>query len=253
MFLKIQDTIVMKGLLFIDIETVANHATFDQLSPKNQQFWTGKARILKRNQEIDPEAIQALYVDKAAIYAEFGKVVCISIGYIQKRNQQSPKLILKSFYGTNEKLILQSFSKLIKRHFKNHNDAQICGHNIREFDCPFISRRCIINGLPIPKCINFMGKKPWEVKSLIDTLNLWKFGDYKHYISLDHLTHILSIPSPKSFMDGSQVHDYYWFKNDFESIVKYCEADVTAVAQVYLKLKGIELDNELVSVSKTRF
>lgn len=217
-------------IMYIDIETVPQHPSFDQLDEKMQEFWERKSsRISKEN--VSPEEDYA----RAGIYSEFGKIVCISAGIIKIENGERT-LRVKSFYGHDEVHLLKEFSSALKS-FTSHPGTNICGHNVKEFDFPYIARRMIINGLPLPDILDVAGKKPWEVK-FIDTLDLWKFGDFKHYTSLNLLTHILGIPSPKDDIDGSQVASVYYEENDVERIAKYCEKDVLATTQLFLKLKG---------------
>lgn len=95
----------------------------------------------------------------------------------------------------------------------------------------------IIHGIELPLKLNLFGKKPWEVPHL-DTLELWKFGDFKHYTSLKLLTSVLGIPSPKDDIDGSEIFRVYYEENDVQRIVTYCQKDTIAVAQIILRLRG---------------
>ena len=170
---------------------------------------------------------------RAGIYAEFGKIVCISVGFINERGT-GRELRVKSFAGEDEKALLTDFAKLLNSHF-DLPDNLLCGHNGKEFDFPYIARRMIINGISIPKILDLTGKKPWEVAHL-DTMQMWKFGDYKNFTSLKLLAHVFGIPSPKDDIDGSQVGAVYWEENDIDRIVTYCEKDVVTLVQVYLAL-----------------
>ncbi len=210
-------------ILFLDIETVAQYADYKQLPERLRLLWDKKAKLLSRNEEVEPSQLY----ERAGIYAEFGKIVCISVGYHEKKNQ---KFRIKSFFSNNEKALLLKFSNLLNRHF-NTKDDLLCAHNGKEFDFPYIARRLLVNGIRLPKLLNIAGKKPWEIRHL-DTLELWKFGDYKHYTSLDLLTAIFGIPSPKSDINGSQVNDVYWNKGELKRIAAYCQNDVIALAQV---------------------
>ncbi len=225
--------------MYIDIETVPEYPDFEQLDEKTQKLWELKSSKTRK------EDISAAddYV-RAGIFAEFGKIVCISAGVIKLVGGERI-LRVKSFYGDDEKKLLTEFSEALKSFTSNPN-TNICGHNVKEFDFPYIARRMIINGMVLPDILDVMGKKPWEVK-FIDTLDLWKFGDYKHYTSLNLLTHILGIPTPKDDIDGSQVGAVYYQENDVERIARYCEKDVLATAQLFLRLKGEPLlDSEKV-------
>lgn len=220
-------------LLFLDIETVAEHALMEDLSEKKQELWTKKSNFFK-----DSELSPAELYGRAGIYAEFGKIVCIAVGYFQK-----DQLRIRAFSDHNEKKLLEDFNALIIKHF-NLKGTQLCAHNGKEFDFPFIARRMIINGITLPLPFQLSGKKPWQVNH-IDTMELWKFGDYKHFTSLDLLAEILGIESSKSDIDGSRVNEVYYQNNDLERITEYCKKDVSVLAQVYLKLTQNELLEEL--------
>lgn len=230
------DKLQLNQVLFFDIETVPEHDSFESLNPVKQKLWEQKSAYKRRYEAQDDEDISASdYYKNAGIWAEFGKVICISVGIINTENKQQ-EFRIKSFYGDDEKEILKDFSHLLHTHY-NTSKRLLCGHNVKEFDIPYIARRLLIHGLNLPNTLNLMGKKPWEVPHL-DTLELWKFGDYKHFTSLKLLTEILGIESPKDDIDGSQVRSVYYEEKNLERIVKYCEKDVIAVAQVVLKLAG---------------
>ena len=241
----------LSDLLFLDIETVGQQPSFSQLESNMKDLWSDKARIISRNAELSSSQIESLYFDKAGIYSEFAKVMCISVGYFVTNKKEILGFRVKSFFGHQEQDLLKSFSKLLKTHFDKPNKQGICGHNIKEFDIPFLCRRMIIHGLKVPKMLDIAGKKPWQVDHLIDTLNLWRFGDYKNYTSLKLLSTVLGIPSPKDDIDGSQVHRTYWVENDLPRIARYCEKDVFTTAQVYLRLENIEIPDGLLMTSTT--
>lgn len=220
----------LEQILFIDIETVPEHASFDELNQETQTLFEEKTAYQRK----DEWTAEDFYEHRAGIWAEFGKIICISLGYFyQMRGERQFRTT--SFYG-DERSLLKDFSNLITTKF-NESITYFCGHNIKEFDIPYICRRLLINQLPIPNIINNIGKKPWEIKHL-DTLELWKFGDYKHYTSLKLLCHILQIPSPKTTIDGSQVANAYYQGNQLDEIIEYCERDVVAVAQIILRLQN---------------
>ena len=218
-------------VLFLDIETVPQVANWNELSPEWQNLWSKKIeRQLSEN-----ETPEEFYGKRAGILAEFGKIVCISCGIITPENT----LKLKSFYGDDEVDILLGFNKLIQdNYFKS--DLILCAHNGKEFDFPFMARRMIINEIEVPNALNLQGKKPWEIPHL-DTMELWKFGDYKHYTSLNLLAAVLGIPTPKDDIDGSQVASVYYEEKDLERIKTYCEKDVLTVAQIFRKFRGEDL------------
>jgi hypothetical protein len=240
--------IKLKDILFIDIETVPEQKAYKELSENKKQLWEQKSKYRRNYEAVEGEEISAEdYYKKAGIWAEFGKIICISVGYFNIINTER-EFRVKSFFGRDEIKLLQQFSKLLRTSFE-HKSSLLCGHNIKEFDIPYIARRMLINNLVLPKSLNLMGKKPWEVSHL-DTLELWRFGDYKHYTSLKLLTEILGIPSPKDDIDGSQVRDVFYEENNLKRIKDYCEKDVIAIAQVVLKLSGRELltQEEITSV-----
>ena len=219
-----------EDILFLDIETVPEKQTFDELSDDFKQFWEKKSAYFRKENESASDVYQ-----RAGIYAEFGKIICISAGFINTMNGEK-KFRVKSFYG-EEKELLTAFSQMLEKFTRRSNEVNLCAHNGKEFDFPYIARRMLINGLKLPHILDVAGKKPWEVKFL-DTLELWKFGDYKHYTSLSLLTSVFNIPSPKDDIDGSMVADVFYEKNELERIVIYCEKDVLAVVQLYLRFKG---------------
>jgi len=223
--------------LFLDIETVPQHNSYNAMSKQWKQLWDKKAGYLVREEQT-PESIYS----RAGIYAEFGKIICISVGYLViKRNQK--QLRVKSFYGDDEKDVLVRFSKLLKGNFKT-DDHYLCAHNGKEFDFPYLCRRMLVNGLKLPRMLDISGKKPWEVRHL-DTMHLWKFGDYKNYISLETLAAIFKIESPKSDLDGSMIYDVYYREQDLVRIVKYCQQDVVTLARLYLKMTSQSIVDQI--------
>lgn len=208
-------------VLFLDIETVSAHPKFDDLSDRMKKLWEKKSEKIRK---VETETAEELY-PRAAIYAEFGKIIVISVGFLNGNEFR-----LKSFYGDDEKILLEEFAELLNRYY-NYADSMLCAHNGKEFDFPYIARRMILNGIELPLILQMAGKKPWEIKHL-DTMELWKFGDYKNYTSLDLLTAIFDIPTPKDDIDGSMVGEVYWQQNDLERIKEYCQKDVLAIAQL---------------------
>lgn len=231
----------LEDVLFLDIETVPLAEDYTELSETERFLWEEKTKY-QRKDEISPEA----FYERAGIWAEFGKIVCISAGFFSFRNEQRTFRV-KSFIG-EEITILKEFTQLLNQYFSRINKL-LCAHNGKEFDFPFIARRLIINGLEIPPKLQLFGKKPWEIPHL-DTLELWKFGDYKHFTSLRLLAHVLGIPSPKDDIDGSQIREVFYKEKDIDRIATYCEKDTITVAQVILRLRGEELleDDEILIV-----
>ncbi len=231
-----ENKIKLNNILFLDIETVPELPIFKELNTVKQELFAQKTQY-QRKEEYSPEE----FYDHAGIWAEFGKIVCISVGFFDE-HLESLSYRLKSFYGENEVKILADFKNLLER-FYNKKQHVLCAHNGKEFDFPYIARRMIINNIELPEKLNLFGKKPWEVAHL-DTLEMWKFGDYKHYTSLNLLTNILGIASPKEDIDGSQVAQVYYEEKDLNRIARYCENDTLAVAQVYLRLMHLKILKE---------
>jgi predicted PolB exonuclease-like 3'-5' exonuclease len=221
----------LEKVLFLDIETVPAVAAFDQLDDDWKQLWEEKSRFFR---ERDGLALDDSY-DRAGIYSEFGKIVCISVGYL-RQSRGERRFRMTSFYGDDEAKLLHDFANLLNNHF-NTREHRLCGHNVKEFDLPFIARRMLVHKQLLPELINTAGKKPWEVNHL-DTLELWKFGDYKHYTSLKLLTKLFGIPTPKDDIDGSEVAKVYYEDHDLDRIEVYCRKDVLATAQLVLAYRG---------------
>jgi uncharacterized protein YprB with RNaseH-like and TPR domain len=222
----------IQNILFLDIETVPQAPGYDQLADDWKVLWNNKANVLLRNRE--DETPETIY-ERAGIYAEFGKIICISCGVIQGQ-ENNRKLVIKSFAGEDEKELLRSFSEMLTK-WSSNEPKFLCAHNGKEFDFPYICRRLIINSLPIPLLLNIAGKKPWEVNHL-DTMELWKFGDYKSYTTLNLLAHSLGIPTPKDDIDGSMVAKVYYEEKNLERIVTYCQKDVITLAHIFLRFMG---------------
>ena len=224
----------LSQVLFLDIETIPEVATFAELPEIKKELFDKKTQYQRKQEDISPED----FYERAGIWAEFGKIICISVGFFTKNTRN---FRITSFYGEEKKLLLD-FKNLVDTHF-NKPQHLLCAHNGKEFDFPYIARRMLIHQIDLPEKLNLFGKKPWEVPHL-DTLELWKFGDYKHYTSLQLLTTILGITSPKDDIDGSMVARVYYEENDVERIVRYCEKDTLAVAQVLLRFLNRELLSE---------
>lgn len=223
----------LSNILFLDIETVPEYEHWNTLSNTSKELFDQKTAY-QRKGELSAEE----FYQKAGIWAEFGKIICISVGYFVQ-DKKNRRFRVKSFAGDNEKELLADFKSLLDEHFGGRNKL-LCAHNGKEFDFPFLARRMIVHRLSLPNKLNLFGKKPWEVPHL-DTMELWKFGDYKHYSSLKLLTHILGIPSPKDDIDGSDVADIYYKDKDLPRIVQYCQKDTIAVAQLLLRFNNEDI------------
>jgi DNA polymerase elongation subunit (family B) len=229
------DHVNPENALFIDIETAPVSGSFDSLSEDFKVLWTDKfTRNLKENETIDEQ-----YFNNAGIYAEFGKIICISVGFIKK---ESPKdlLRIRSFAGHDEKQLLTEFAEVLNKYYANADKFYFCGHNINEFDIPYMCRRMLIHDIKLPDILDLSGKKPWEIKH-VDTMQQWKFGDYKSYTSLKLLAALFDIPTPKDDISGKDVGAVYWKENNLERIQIYCQKDVLTVAQLLMKFKRLPL------------
>jgi predicted PolB exonuclease-like 3'-5' exonuclease len=219
----------IQKILFLDIETVPEKATFDELSETEKELFAAKTQY-QRTEDQSP----ASFYERAGIWAEFGKIVCISVGFFNLMSNQR-EFRIKSFYGQEEELLM-AFKTLLENHFSQAAHL-LCAHNGKEFDFPYIARRMIIKGINLPAKLNLFNKKPWELPYL-DTLHLWRFGDYKHYTSLSLMAHVLGIPTPKDDIDGSQVARVYYEEKNIDRIISYCEKDVITIAQIVLRLRN---------------
>lgn len=218
-------------VLFLDIETVPQVAGFGELGEEDQHLWSEKSRFIREKQNLELEKSY----EQAGIYAEFGKIVCISVGYF---SVSFGKRVLRitSFFNDDEKVVLSDFANLLNT-YHNNPFRILCAHNGKEFDFPYLCRRMLVNKIALPEVLNIAGKKPWEIAHL-DTMELWKFGDYKHYTSLKLLAHIFGIPTPKDDIDGSMVRSVYYDEKNLERIMVYCQKDVVTIAQLFLSYRG---------------
>jgi DNA polymerase elongation subunit (family B) len=226
------DQLDLNNVLVFDIETVSQHRQFADLEPKMQALWELKHERIGGEEQEPGDSYE-----RAGIYAEFGKVICISVGAFYPKDGKM-HFLTKTFMGKDERALLKGFAKFLEEKY-SHPAKQLCGHNIREFDVPYLCRRMIVNGIRLPRILNLYGKKPWEVNHL-DTMQMWKFGDYKSYTSLNLLAAIFGIPTPKDDIDGSMVGQVFWEEDNLERIGRYCEKDVVTSARVLLKLIGSE-------------
>jgi len=211
------EQININHILFLDIETAPLVYKYENLQEPHKKLWDLK---WQHHKEYSPEQQYA----KAGIFAEFAKVICISVGYFNDNEFR-----VKSFFGDDEKELLQQFKNLMEHQYSDPKYL-LCAHNGKEFDFPFLCRRMLVNGISIPKILQIQGKKPWEVPHL-DTMELWKFGDYKSYTSLQLLAATFNIPTPKDDIDGSQVARVYYEEKDLVRIKTYCVKDVVTVAR----------------------
>lgn len=224
----------IEKILFLDIETVPEVYKYQDLDPKTAELYDAKTKWMRKEDTSDDEIYE-----RAGIYAEFGKIVCITCGIV-KEDLTGTKVRLKSFANDDEITLLSGFIDMINESFGSGKLMIMCGHNAKEFDFPFIARRILINGLKLPSPLNMAGKKPWEIPHL-DTMELWKFGDFKAYTSLNLLTHVFGIPTPKDDISGADVAKVYYEEENLPRIVKYCEKDVIALVNLFLKFQGKEL------------
>ncbi len=222
------------NLLFIDIETVPEYSSFSEMSDTMKELWAIKHQALR----IENQTPEESYLQRAGVFAEFAKVICISLGYFYPGKDKSSRVLrLKSISGNEEKELLNEFVGLIRKSFSDPERFHFCGHNIREFDVPFLCRRMLKHRIELPDSLDRSGKRPWETED-VDTLQLWKFGDYKHYTSLKLLAEVLGLPSPKDEIGGKDVCRVYWQEKQLARIVEYCQKDVVTVARLLLRFKG---------------
>lgn len=231
------EKVQLDKVLFLDIETVPQHYKIDELDSKGKELFDAKTKFLQK----DEKTIEDVYDDRAGIYAEFGKIVCISVGLVTE-TQTGKQIRLKSYYHDDEETLLKQFKALLDDRYNTPYHI-LCGHNAKEFDFPYICRRMLINGIGLPNILDIAGKKPWEISHL-DTMELWKFGDFKAYTSLALLCHVFNIPTPKDDISGADVARVYYEENDLERIKVYCEKDVAALIQLFLRMRGDALVEE---------
>jgi len=229
----------LRRILFLDIETASSEASFEELTDSIKEHWKKKARRHVNSEEYPyfDDDLEAIYQDKAAIHAEFARVVCISVGFIIQHEDQLA-LRIKTFVHEDEAILLQTFAELLDKHYYDKHNQFLCGHNIKEFDVPFICRRMMIHGIKLPNLLNIAGHKPWQTHHLLDTMEMWKYGDYKHYTSLDLLCEVLGVPTSKTDMNGAQVSRAFW-DGRINEISQYCEEDVLATVRVYQRCVGL--------------
>ena len=226
--------IPLEKVLFLDIETVPQYGNWDEMDESLQKLWDKKTL----HQRKDDFTAEEFYKERGGIMAEFGKIICISVGILDK----SDKIMIKSFAGDDEKKLLEEFGEIFNR--PKLRDVILCAHNGKEFDFPWIARRSLINGMEPPKPFQLFGKKPWEIPHL-DTMELWKFGDYKSYVSLELLANVFGLPTAKDDIDGSMVASMYWIEKDLFRIVQYCEKDVLTLANVFRRMRQENLLEKL--------
>lgn len=227
-------TTAIENVLFLDIETVPEYPKYTDVPERFQKLWDKKSKNFTPEDETSSDVY-----NRAGIYAEFGKIVCISVGFVA-RTTAGLTLRIKSFANDDESILLNEFANLLNNHYNNRAQFKLCGHNGKEFDFPFIARRMLVHGMGLPILLDIGGLKPWENPHL-DTMTYWKFGEFKNFTSLDLLAAIFDVPTPKDDIDGSQVYGVYYEENDLDRIVNYCQKDVVTLVQVYRKLDGQSL------------
>lgn len=220
----------IENILFLDIETVPRWEHYADMPENFQQLWAHKTQFISGAKELSPEEV----FDRAGIYSEFGKIICISVAFVRGGG-----IKVKSFFGDDEKKLLKEFAMLLSQYY-NKEQHNLCAHNGKEFDFPYIVRRMLVNGVDVPDILDVAAKKPWEVK-LMDTMELWKFGDYKNYTSLELLSALFDIPSPKDDIKGSEVAGVYWKEKDLGRIVRYCQKDVVTIVQLFRRYQNTPL------------
>lgn len=223
----------VKNILFLDLETIAAHESYGRLPERMQQLWGKRAAQIRKRAEYEEWSNEDLYYSQAGISAEFGRIACIAFGGIYFNDNEEPAFKVASFSHDDEAGMLLAFKSLLERY--SQDQLVLCAHNGKEFDFPFLCRRMLINGIELPRALQLSGKRPWEILHQ-DTMELWKFGDYKTYTSLDLLAAVFGIPGSKGEMSGDQVTSVYYEERDLEKICRYCREDVVVLAQLYLKM-----------------
>ena len=221
----------LKNILFLDIETVSCVSNYQELDDALKSLWDKKAATIKKDEQEEPSD---LFFEKAAIYAEFGKIIVIGLGFVTFDEKGMPTLRVKALQGHDEKPLLQSFKEVLETGCQQ-NSLRLCAHNGKEFDFPYLCRRMLVQGIPLPPALDMTGKKPWEVAHL-DTMEMWKFGDRKSFTSLHLLATLFGIASSKELMQGNEVNHYYYKEDNLAKIAAYCLQDVVVIAQLFLKM-----------------
>lgn len=220
----------LKETLFCDIETVTQKSSYDELDSQWKKLWDDQ---VFRDEDVKALSPAERYQLKANLRAEFGTIVCVSLGAVMFDAQDVPTLYVKSLTG-DEKDILTKFSSATTKY------KRLAAHNGKGFDFGYLSRRFLINGMKIPNVLNTQGKKPWEIEN-IDTQELWRFGDLA-FPSLELLASVLNIDVGNS-VDGSEINKgYYDGSLTVEQIAEKCAKDVAATARVFVKLNDPTLD-----------
>jgi DNA polymerase elongation subunit (family B) len=224
---------LVKNILFLDLETASHQQHFEELNERFSELWKKKSAFLRKD-----SAPGEVYPEKAAIYAEFGKIICIGLGFFA---QEEGELVFKTrvLKQANEEEILREFASLLGK--LGPKNWRLCAHNGKEFDFPYLCRRMLINRIPLPGLLQLMGRRPWEISHLLDTMEMWKFGDYKAFTSLDLMAACLEVPGSKDDINGSQVGHVYHQDKDLERIARYCQKDVATMAMVFMRLSGLEI------------
>ena len=241
------EKVALEKVLFLDIETVPQDYHYSEMDDKTRQLFELKNKFRfstskkDKGEETDDEIWEDVHKQIGGIQAEFGKIVCISVGFVRS-SSMGKELRLKSYYHDDEETLLKQFISLLNEHYNGPYHI-LCGHNAKEFDIPYICRRILINGLALPAALDIAGKKPWEINHL-DTMELWKFGDFKAYTSLALLCHVFEVPTPKDDISGADVARVYYEDKGLERIKVYCEKDVVALVQVFLKMRKDNLIDE---------
>ncbi|SEK96421.1 3'-5' exonuclease [Parapedobacter koreensis] len=226
----------LQQVFVLDIETVPQKTTYKELPPHFQELWAHKAKNILQEGESAADVYHT-----AGLHAEFGKIICLSVGIFYQRYGRMGFRV-KSFMQADEKELLTDFSTLLRR---QPASLVLCGHNGKSFDFPYICKRIIINGLALPPQLDISGKKPWEINHL-DTMELWRFGDFRNNVSLNLIAAVLGIPTPKDDISGEDVYQVYYEENNLERIRIYCEKDVITTAQILRRLRSeplIDLDD----------
>lgn len=228
-----------KNILFIDIETASGVNTYTTLTENMQKLWLRKARSLMNPLQ---KPLEDLYFERAALFPEFGRIISIGMGFLFYNKNKELSLKVKTISNKNEKDLLLEFNQFIESTYPS-KELSLVAHNGKEFDFPYLCKRMLVHQLVIPKALQLQGKKPWEVVHQ-DTIEWWRFGDKKGYVSLELLAEIMGIGNVKTDLSGDKVNYTFYIEKDLEKIKKYCAEDVITLAQLFLRFNFIDYIQE---------
>lgn len=221
-----------KNLFYIDIETVSNYKdfeTFKNNDKKGAEIFEKKAST-QYNYDYN---IEEYYKNKAGLIPEWGKIICFSFGFLTSSSEL--KIKSKKIVNDDEETLIKEIKEVFD--IISDKNKNLCGFNIKQFDIPFLVKKLIKYNLQIPKCLNFIGKKPWEI-TVIDIFELWK-GTSTYYTSLEELAYFLNVENPKDFLRGDEINKTYYDEDNLEKICQYCEKDILTTTLLTKKILSL--------------